>query len=73
MAHGHSRNYTTLTDATIEGVADKVPTSTRARQTIQQAFDVWQSESGQSLTYISKVLAMSVESPRVSRFHRTPA
>ena len=57
----------------IEGVADKVPTSTRARQTIQQAFDVWQSESGQSLTYISKVLAMSVESPRVSRFHRTPA
>ena len=57
----------------IEGVADKLPSSSRARQAIQRAFDTWQAESGRNLTYVSRVLAMSVESPRVSRFSQPPA
>ncbi|MDD9921873.1 MAG: DNA-3-methyladenine glycosylase I [Boseongicola sp.] len=43
-----------------EGVVDKAPTSKRALQATQDAFNKWASESGRSLTEISRVLAMSV-------------
>lgn len=46
----------------MEGVADKLPTSHAQRLVIQAAFDKWMAQSGKSLTYISRVLAMSVES-----------
>lgn len=52
----------------LEGVADGLPTSHKQRLAIQSAFDIWLAQSGKSLTYVSRVLAMSVESVRPSRF-----
>lgn len=43
-----------------EGVVDKVPTSQKAMQETQDAFNEWRAQSGRSLTEISRVLAMSV-------------
>lgn len=42
-----------------EGVVDKQPTSKSAMKKVQAAFTQWQSESGRSLTEISRVLANS--------------
>jgi len=43
-----------------EGVIDKAPTSKKALQAVQEAFDRWRSESGASLVEISRVLALSI-------------
>ena len=43
-----------------EGVIDKQPTSKTAMKAVQGAFNTWQTQSGRSLTEISRVLAMSV-------------
>lgn len=43
-----------------EGVVDKAPTSKTAMRAVQEAFNTWQAQSGQSLTTISRVLAQSV-------------
>ncbi|MFD1159331.1 DNA-3-methyladenine glycosylase I [Roseovarius aestuarii] len=43
-----------------EGVIDKAPTSKSAMNAVQEAFNTWQSQSGRSLTEISRVLAMSI-------------
>lgn len=43
-----------------EGVVDKAPTSKSAINAVQEAFNTWQSQSGRSLTEISRVLAMSI-------------
>lgn len=42
-----------------EGVVEKAPTSKTALRQVQNAFNIWASESGRSLTEISRVLAMS--------------
>jgi 3-methyladenine DNA glycosylase Tag len=47
---------------THEGVIDRPPTGERNLTTIQAAFNRWSGESGQDLTTISRVLAMSVDS-----------
>ena len=43
-----------------EGVIDKQPTSKTAMKAVQGAFNTWQTQSGRSLTEISRILAMSV-------------
>lgn len=43
------------------GVVDKAPTSRKALQATQAAFNIWKKESGCSLTEISRVLAMSID------------
>ena len=43
------------------GVGDKAPTSQKAMKAVQDAFNIWQKESGCSLTEISRVLAMSAD------------
>jgi len=43
-----------------EGVIDKAPTSKKAWEVVQAAFNTWRAQSGQSLTTISRVLAQSV-------------
>jgi len=43
-----------------EGVIDKNPTSKTAMKQVQAAFNIWQDESGRTLTEISRVLALSV-------------
>ncbi|PCI38519.1 MAG: 3-methyladenine DNA glycosylase [Rhodospirillaceae bacterium] len=43
-----------------EDIIDKNPTSQKSMKQVQQAFNGWQEESGKSLTYISRVLGMSV-------------
>ena len=43
-----------------EGVIDKEPTSKKAMTAVQEAFNLWRSQSGQTLTAISRVLAQSV-------------
>lgn len=43
-----------------EGVIDGPATSAKAMRAIQAAFNVWQAESGQSQTTISRVLAQSI-------------
>ncbi|MFW2542189.1 DNA-3-methyladenine glycosylase I [Primorskyibacter sp. 2E107] len=45
-----------------EGVIDKEPTSKSARTAVQEAFNTWKAESGESLTVISRVLAQSIDS-----------
>lgn len=45
-----------------EGVIDRPPGSKSSMRRIQAAFNDWMAESGRSLTQISRVLAMSVES-----------
>ena len=44
-----------------EGVIDKPPTSQGAMQAVQNAFNIWDEQSGLGLKQISRVLAMSVE------------
>lgn len=43
-----------------EGVIEKAPTSKKAMQQVQEAFNTWMDQSGRSLTEISRVLAMSL-------------
>lgn len=43
-----------------EGVIDKPPGSRKAMQPVQEAFNAWAAESGESLTTISRVLARSI-------------
>lgn len=43
-----------------EGVIDGPATSAKAMKAVQEAFNQWQAESGQSLTAISRVLAQSI-------------
>ncbi|MEM8988432.1 MAG: DNA-3-methyladenine glycosylase I [Pseudomonadota bacterium] len=43
-----------------EGVVDKPPTSARAMQSVQAAFNDWAKESGRTLTQISRTLAFSI-------------
>lgn len=45
----------------LEGVVDKMPTSAKGLQTVQDAFNKWAEQSGRGLTDISKVLALSVD------------
>jgi len=42
-----------------EGILDKAPSSQKAMAAVQEAFNAWHTESGRSLTEISRVLAMS--------------
>lgn len=42
------------------GIIDKPPTSKFAKKAVQQAFNQWVKESGENLTFISRVLAHSV-------------
>ena len=43
-----------------EGVVEKAPTSKKAMQDVQSAFNTWADQSGRTLTEISRVLALSV-------------
>lgn len=43
-----------------EGVIDKAPTSQKAMQAVQDAFNTWKAQSGRSFTEISKTLAYSI-------------
>lgn len=43
-----------------EGVIDRTPTSKKALNATQAAFNIWMDQSGRSLTEISRVLAMSL-------------
>lgn len=61
-------SFDALNRLSLEGVADKPPTSSKQRRAIQTAFDAWKEESGKSLTYISRLLAMSVQCDRQPRF-----
>lgn len=45
-----------------ERVIDAFPTSKKALEAVQQAFNRWRAESGRPFTQISQILAMSVES-----------
>ncbi|PHS77246.1 MAG: 3-methyladenine DNA glycosylase [Rhodospirillaceae bacterium] len=49
-----------VTRLVAEGLIDKAPTSQKAMKQVQHAFNEWHAESGKSLTYISRVLGMSV-------------
>ena len=42
-----------------EGVIDKPPTSKKAMQAVQEAFNTWQAQSGRPLRDISRILATS--------------
>lgn len=42
------------------GVIDKAPTSKAAKKAVQAAFNIWADQSGENLTFISRVLAHSV-------------
>ena len=43
-----------------EGVIDKAPTSKKAMEAVQDAFNTWADQSGKSLIEISRVLALSI-------------
>ena len=43
-----------------EGILDKQPTSQKAMNAVQEAFNIWHEQSGRSLTEISRILAMSI-------------
>ncbi len=43
-----------------EGVIDKAPTSKKAMDAVQAAFNTWRAQSGASLVEISRVLALSI-------------
>ncbi|HER26991.1 MAG TPA: 3-methyladenine DNA glycosylase [Rhodospirillales bacterium] len=43
-----------------EGVVDKEPTSQKDMAAVQQAFNTWCQQSGHGLTYVSRILALSV-------------
>ncbi len=42
-----------------QGVVDKVPSSKRDLQTVQEAFNLWQQQGGQPLSHISTLLAFT--------------
>ncbi|MBK8957446.1 MAG: DNA-3-methyladenine glycosylase I [Proteobacteria bacterium] len=44
-----------------EGVLHRPPSSKRDMQAVQAAFDHWCEQSGKSLTYVSRVLAMGID------------
>ena len=46
-----------------EGVIDRPPASKRDLAAVQAAFNQWSGQSGRDLTAISRVLAMSIDSP----------
>jgi len=43
------------------GVIDKQPTSKMAKRAVQEAFNIWSEHSGKNLSYISRVLALSID------------
>lgn len=43
------------------GVIDKAATSKKAKTAVQDAFNAWSAESGENLTYISRILAHSID------------
>ena len=43
------------------GVIDKAATSKTAKKAVQEAFNQWTVESGENLTYVSRVLAYSID------------
>lgn len=43
------------------GIIDKAVTSKKAKLSVQEAFNVWSQESGENLTYVSRVLAHSID------------
>jgi len=43
------------------GVIDKAPTSARALRAVQDAFNIWMTESGRPLMQISRTLALSID------------
>ncbi|MEP3889513.1 MAG: DNA-3-methyladenine glycosylase I [Hellea sp.] len=43
------------------GVIDKAVTSKKAKMAVQEAFNIWSQESGENLTYVSRVLAHSID------------
>ena len=43
------------------GVVDKPPTSKKAMEAVQAAFDSWRKESGRSFSEISRTLGMSID------------
>ncbi|PZU88589.1 MAG: 3-methyladenine DNA glycosylase [Shinella sp.] len=44
-----------------EGIVDKAPSSAKEKAAVQAAFNTWQTESGRSLTEISRVLGISID------------
>jgi 3-methyladenine DNA glycosylase len=44
-----------------EGVIDKAPTTKAAKKAVQDAFNTWRAQSGQTLNTISRVLAQSID------------
>jgi len=44
-----------------EGVIDKPPTSQKAMQAVQEAFNIWMDQSERGLTEVSRVLAQSID------------
>lgn len=45
----------------IEGIADKAPTSKKAWSNVQAAFNAWADETGRPFTQISQIMAFSVD------------
>ena len=43
------------------GIIDKPATSKTAKRAVQAAFNAWADESGQDISYVSRVLAMSID------------
>ena len=43
------------------GIIDKAVTSKTAKMAVQEAFNIWSQESGENLTYVSRVLAHSID------------
>lgn len=56
-----------------EGVIDRAPTGKRDLAIIQTAFNGWSVESGRDLTAISRILAMSVDSPETASSSQRPS
>lgn len=44
-----------------EGIIDKAPSSAKEKAAVQAAFNTWRTESGRSLTEISRVLGISID------------
>ncbi|ATN33216.1 3-methyladenine DNA glycosylase [Rhizobium sp. ACO-34A] len=44
-----------------EGIVDKAPSSAKEKAAVQAAFNTWRTESGRSLTEISRVLGISID------------
>lgn len=44
-----------------EGVVDKAPSSAKEKAAVQAAFNTWRTQSGRSLTEISRVLGISID------------